>query len=553
MSGAAPAVRVELLGPDDGPPMGAFAHALRTGQGTPLRFLETPPTDAAAWTARIERASASAPRVPTELAEALAIRQRILGAGARAEAGARALAGRSAVAVVTGQQAGLLGGPLLTFHKAAGALALARRLSALRGHTVVPVFWLAAEDHDFDEANRALVIDRGGEARALRLAHDADGRSLNHVAVPAETSDAFCEMLAAALPDTARAREVLAQTARAPDEDLATWAARCLVAVFGDSGLVILEPHVLTPWVGASYAWLLDHAEPIRAAIRTSGEALTAAGLPAPLAQLEDDATPLFYRHEVDGPRLRIGVDGQQVTLRGEPAGFDRAALHAKLEADPAHGSGNVVGRVFVQNMHLPVVAYVAGPTEIAYLAQVRAAHAAVGVSFPLALPRPEATWIDAKTSAALAAFGASPGAALRGEEPEPVRDEALEVTLAAVEARLADLEATTESLRARGGSGRAALERASARVRQAWAKALPTVRAAFERDAGVGRARLVRAFALLRPHGRGQDRLLSPWSLAARHGLAPIRAGLENLDPLTPAHHLVHLEDDPSTEEPDA
>ncbi|MDF1700190.1 MAG: bacillithiol biosynthesis BshC [Planctomycetota bacterium] len=536
--------------------MSAFARALRTGEGAPLEYLDPPPRDDEGWCALLDRTAAAVTPVPAALADALAGRQEALGAGAQAVANAQALGAtdRPTLAVVTGQQAGLLGGPLLTFHKAAGAIALARKLDGLGGHRVVPLFWLASEDHDFDEANRAVVIDRAGQAQGLRLAMQGDGRSLMDVDVPAECSEALEAELAAALPDTERSRDVQALVARRPGEDPATWAARALVAVFGDSGLVVVEPPVLLPWVGETYGWLLDHAETIRAAVDATGEALVAAGLPAPLHPQAPDATPLFFRREAGGPRLRIGLDGESPTLRGEPAGMTRAELRATLVAHPEQGSGNVIGRVFVQNRHLPTLCYVAGPSEIAYQAQVRTAAEATGTFFPLALPRPEATWVDAKTEAALIDLDRSARAVLAGAEaPAESQDEALVAGLAAVTKRLEDLATDAEGLLARGGRGADAVRRALERTAQTWTKAEVSIQRAFDLDAGVGRARWARGLALLKPHGKGQDRLLSPVSLAARHGLAAVRAGLDSMDCLRPAHHLVHLGGGPRTEDTNA
>ena len=554
MSEPAPAVRIEHLGPDEGPPMSAFARALRTHEGDALRFLDPPPVDDEGWSALLARTAAAAPTVPVGFADALAARQVALGAGPKAEANARALADpdNPALAVVTGQQAGLFGGPLLTFHKAAGAIALARKLDGLDGRRVVPIFWLASEDHDFDEANRALVMDRAGHARGMRLDVAADGRSTMHVEVPEAASAALLAELAEALPDTDRGHLAIDALAREPGEDPATWAGRCLLALFGDSGLVMVEPPVLTPWIGETYGWLLDHAETIRDAIRTTGEALEAAGLPAPLHPQADDATPLFFRTEADGPRLRVGVNGEAVRLRDEPAPMSRAELRETLVTHPEQGSGNVVGRVFVQNRHLPALGYVAGPSEIAYQAQVRAAAEATGSFFPLALPRPEATWVDPKTDAALAAFGLDAAGVLAGAEPaERDADEALERDLKVFGDALASLEDAASGLLDRGGRGADAVRRSIDRLEQTWAKAEAGIHKAFEADAGVGRARWARALALLKPHGKGQDRLLSPWSLVARHGLDAVRAGLDSLDPLRPVHHLVHLGPDAAPEEP--
>jgi bacillithiol biosynthesis cysteine-adding enzyme BshC len=557
VTGAGPAVRVEHLGPAEGPGTSAFARALRSGEGAPLAFLPAPPADEAGWARALERAAAAVPRVPPELAERLAARQAALESGPRAEANARALADprAPALAVVTGQQPGLLGGPLLTLHKAAGALALARHLDGVGGFRVVPVFWLASEDHDADEANTATLLDRHGQPRRLRLPVEGDGRSLIDLPVPPEASAALEAELAGVLPDTSRGRAARALAARRDGEDFATWAARILAGLLGDSGLVVVEPLELTPWVGATYDWLLEHAAPIREAIGTSARALRAAGLAAPLGEPEPDATPLFLRPEPGGRRLRVGLDpAGRVTLRDEPGDLDAQALRALVRAEPLRASGNVVGRVFVQNRHLPVLAYVAGPTEIAYWAQLRAAHQALGLLCPLALPRPEATWTDAKTDAALAAQGLDVAALLRHEPlPDPAPAGAAIPEVAEVEACLERAAGVAEAHAARRGPAAAALGRAVAAVRRAWEKALPGVRAALDQDAVVGAQRLARALAFLQPRERTQERVLSPLSLVARYGVEALRLGLKSLDPLRPGHHVVHLEGERSAghEEP--
>ena len=323
-----------------------------------------------------------------------------------------------------------------------------------------------------------------------------------------------------------------------------TWCLRALLEVFGDSGVVVVEPPVLALDVGTTYTWLLDHAAAISESINACGRELELAGLPAPLSP-PAGATALFLREEAAGPRLRVGLPGDgRVTLRDQPASMDATALREMLSADPMRGSGNVAGRVFVQNRHLPVLAYIAGPTEIAYQAQLRAAHEALGCFFPLALPRPEGTWVDAKTDAVLAAFGTTAAAVLAGAVEAPRgEDPALESGLAGISAHLAAIEGEAGDLLARPGQGAGALRRALERTAAAWAKAEKSVRAAFEADAGVGRARWERMLGLLRPLGKPQERLLNPYSLVARHGMEAVRAGLGTLDPLPAVHHLLHLE----------
>src|ERR1017187_3282730 len=77
-----------------------------------------------------------------------------------ASAGARRLGEPQSVAILTGQQAGLFGGPLYTLLKAITTLQLARKVEQEHGIPVVPVFWADAEDHDWEEVRTCRVLDR---------------------------------------------------------------------------------------------------------------------------------------------------------------------------------------------------------------------------------------------------------------------------------------------------------------------------------------------------------------------------------------------------------
>lgn len=534
---------VQLLRPGQGPARGAFARSLQDRVGPALDFLDPPPADREAWRRVVAQRAEVAPRCSPGLVTALARTQERLDGGPRAAANLQALAsGMPVLAVVTGQQPGLFGGPLLTFHKVAGAIHLANALDGLAGIRVVPVFWAATEDHDLEEAGRATVLDRSGTPRGIQLDARNDGRSIGHRSFPAPALDALFEALGAALPDTDRAREALALARRESDDDFGHWSLRCLVRLFGDSGLVVADPLTFPAEAAPVFDHLLEHARGIDAAVRDCGQALQRAGLPAPLA-FDEGTAPLFVREEPAGPRLRVHVGADdRASLRGRPA-EDLATLRARVRATPALASGDVVGRVFVQNALFPVLAYVAGPTEIAYQAQVRRAHQALGLPFPLALPRPHATWVEAKTARRAAQFDRTIAALLKerpdappgGSEPADVFD--------ALQAHLTSWPDAVRDALARKGAGPDALARALERLHAAWEKSEPRVRAGFAADAGRGPVQWARLMNVLRPRNRPQDRVLSPFSLVARHGVSAVRAGLAKLDPLAAGHYLVHPE----------
>src|SRR6266513_871362 len=81
------------------------------------------------------------------------------------------------IAVVSGQQAGLFGGPLYTIYKALSAVKLADCLSQ-RGVKAVPVFWIASEDHDFDEVAATQFIDRDCTLGRIAVANEIHAEGL---------------------------------------------------------------------------------------------------------------------------------------------------------------------------------------------------------------------------------------------------------------------------------------------------------------------------------------------------------------------------------------
>ncbi len=451
-----------------------------------------------------------------------------MGAGPAAERAAAALA-TGARAVVTGQQPGLFGGPLLVLHKALGALAHARRLAA-PGRPVVAVFWVAADDHDWDEVNAATVTDATGQARALALDARGDGRSVGDVALDAATVDAALAALAAALPATDRARDAvtLARPAAVPT-DLGAWATTVLTRLLGDTGLVFVTPRLLAPWSGDLYARLVTDAAAIGAAVRAEGERLRGTGAPAPLAPRPDEA-PLFLRDGPGGRRQRVGFDGDRVRLRGEASPHTRAGLASLVRSSPHLASADVVGRVLLQDALLPVDAYVAGPTEAAYLRQVAPAHAVLGIQAPSILSRPSAAWLDARAAAALTDAGLTVDAVLAGATPPPAPTPADDADAAQLRALAAAAEAVRVRREAEPGVPRALADA----VRSLHAAADAHVRATGAAGELVV-ARATKAVAALRPRGVPQERVLSPLSLVARHGLDAVRAACGDLDRWAP------------------
>ena len=126
-------------------------------------FFSGNPADPAAWRSAIVRAQQHSldgkPRQREAIAAVLEEQQRRRGAPAEARSAAARLRDQHTVAIVTGQQAALFGGPMFTLLKAITAIKLAERVRKEQGVPAVPVFWIEGEDHDWDEVKSCGVFD----------------------------------------------------------------------------------------------------------------------------------------------------------------------------------------------------------------------------------------------------------------------------------------------------------------------------------------------------------------------------------------------------------
>src|SRR4051812_17090004 len=160
------------------------------------------PLDAAAWRDAVRRAQQH-PRDRARIAAVIAAQQEQRQAPAAARAAAARLAQADTVAVVTGQQAGVFGGPMYTLLKAITALQLARRTEREQGAPAVALFWVEAEDHDWEEIRSCTVLDAEFQPRAVTLA-DLDGageRPIAQLTLDAGVEQSI-ETLASLLPPT---------------------------------------------------------------------------------------------------------------------------------------------------------------------------------------------------------------------------------------------------------------------------------------------------------------------------------------------------------------
>ena len=278
----------------------------------------------------------------------------------------------------------MFGGPLFTLLKAVTAIRLAERVAAEHRVQTVPVFWIDAEDHDWDEVKAC-----GGFDAELNLTRIALGPLVGAGEGPVARVclDNSVEATLAALASTLQATEFspavidAVRTAYRPGQGVAVAFGTFLESVMGPRGLVVFDASdpAAKPLASGVFAREIDHAGETSRLAAKAGADLLARGYHAQVTPPED-AAALFH---LDGTRAGIRVDAAP-------------AMRQRVRTTPAEFSPNVLLRPIVQDTLFPTVCYVAGPNELGYLAQLLDVYAAFGVPMPLMQQRASATILDA-------------------------------------------------------------------------------------------------------------------------------------------------------------
>jgi uncharacterized protein YllA (UPF0747 family) len=415
------------------------------------------------------------------------------------------LAAGEILAITTGQQPALFTGPLYTVYKALSAVALARRLERERGVPVVPVFWVAGDDHDFAEANHAAVLGRDGELVKIVLRerpHAAPQLPLFRELLGPDIRTAL-DALDAALPDSECKPDVRQwlETCYRPDANLADAGAEALQQLLGGRGLAVFRAHDRRAKRAAA-PWILKALD----------------------VTLPDGLTPVMVEGQLGRDRVR--KDSTEFVLRRSGERLTRAQLD-KIAADtPERLSPNVLLRPVIEAALFPTLAYVGGPGEMEYLPEAAPLFSSLGVAPQAHVPRWSGVIIEARVDKVLskhaltpADFDSQPGTLesriAKAELPAELAA-SLQALRDDVESRFARLSGEVQQLDP-------TLERTVQSARNAALAGTNEIEkkliASLKRTEGTLVSQLARARAALWPDGKPQERVLTIASFLARYG----------------------------------
>ena len=303
-----------------------------------------------------------------------------------------------AVAIVSGQQVGLFGGPAYSFYKALSAIRWAEELSEA-GIPAVPVFWMATEDHDLDEVRHVSWFDRGKLTQFELAAEGAAGRPVGQVALGAaveEMAKSAASMLTGAASESVA--KMLVEAYR-QEETYGSAFGKLFAQVFAAQGLILLDP--LEPRLHRSaapvYRKAMQDRDELNEKLLQRSKELESAGFD-PQVKVAGKSTLLFRMK--DGLREAITAVGNGAstgTFKAGAASWKRDELLQLVDAEPETFSPNALLRPVVQDFLLPTVGFLGGSAEISYLAQSEVVYRHVLGRMPVILPRADFTILDAK------------------------------------------------------------------------------------------------------------------------------------------------------------
>jgi bacillithiol biosynthesis cysteine-adding enzyme BshC len=345
------------------------------------------------WAAAIARTTAQ-PRRHAEIAAVIAAQQQRRQAPAPAVEAAARLSDARTVAIVTGQQAGLFGGPLFTLFKAMTAIRLAEEVSSQHHVPAVAVFWVEGEDHDWDEVRSCTVFDDQFDRHTVGLPPrpSGDPSPVAQVILDASIQSTLDE-LRTLLPPTEFTPALLEALARAyaPGIGMADAFARWLEHLLGPRGLVVYDSSDRAAKVLASPVFVRELStvgETGRLA-GASGADMVKRGYHAQV-HAQDDSLAIFRLDEA-----RRVIRRQENGLAAGDRQYTVDSMLADARERPAAFSPGVLLRPIVQDTLFPTACYVAGPSELAYLGQLKAVYEHFGVPMPLMYPRASASILD--------------------------------------------------------------------------------------------------------------------------------------------------------------
>ncbi|WP_181348923.1 bacillithiol biosynthesis cysteine-adding enzyme BshC [Thalassobacillus sp. CUG 92003] len=300
--------------------------------------------------------------------------------------------------VIGGQQAGLLTGPLYTVHKIISILQLAKRQEEKLNKPVIPVFWIAGEDHDFAEINHVFIPEQK-QMRKLQTAQKVNERvAVSDLNLDQNETKQWLARMFGTLNETEYTKDLYRQLSHDIDHSkgFADFFARLVFRMFHHEGIVLMDSHhpSIRELETEYFSELIRQSDEIGYGVHRAVQANQQAGYPVSLECRPSDLH-LFYHME--GERVLLKQEEDRVKGKQDEVTMTFEQMLEIAYHDPTKLSNNVVTRPLMQECLFPTLAFVGGPGEISYWSVLKPAFNAIDRKMPPVVLRQSFTLIDRK------------------------------------------------------------------------------------------------------------------------------------------------------------
>lgn len=303
------------------------------------------------------------------------------------------------VVVIGGQQAGILTGPLYTIHKIVSIVKYARMQEEKLNRPVIPVFWIAGEDHDYAEINHVYTTKASQLLKKTTTQQAWRKISISDLSLDKERTEAWLKELFTDLPETLHTKEVFLtiQESLTESTTFVDFFAILIHRLFQDSGIVLIDSgnEELRKIEAPYFLQMIERQESITEAINETAEQLQVQGYPLQVDVSATDAN-LFYRNN-EKERVLLFRDGERWIGKHEEVVLTTDQLKSVAQAQPEKLSNNVMTRPLMQESLFPTLAFIAGDGEISYWALLKKAFTAFDpeITMPPVIPRLSITLVS--------------------------------------------------------------------------------------------------------------------------------------------------------------
>ena len=317
---------------------------------------------------------------------------------------------KKCLTIITGQQPGLLTGPLYTIYKGLTAIKLANHLSKIYHRNVVPIFWVASEDHDFEEVNGIKWITKNNELKEFTFSPKNYKIGLPDYKIKLNGNlDKLFSEISSTIYNTEFKEVILSNLINClkASKTFDEFFCRVLAIIFQGYGLIILPSHLIEMRKLASPIIQKEIENPLSSTklVMKSGNEINKKGLKSALKRIGNEVNFFFI---LDNIRRKVTYNSKGVKIEGINKTYNKEQLIKELNNHPEKFSPNVILRPVIQEFIFPNLAYIAGPGEISYHAQLKEVFKFFNVRFPILYPRKNIIIIEPSISQILKKYNAN-------------------------------------------------------------------------------------------------------------------------------------------------